>query len=277
MPTQEELLAEFYERRRRKERHSRVGAGFSDGAKKIENAGTGITAPVTAAELLDRVTMVCEVEFFGQAPVTFLTSAGGINAGTEVVTTLAAHGLTTADPVTYNAGGAEDVGLTDGAKYFVNVIAASTFSLHVSASDASGDLNRVDLSVSGAETHSFVPVIRDYPQGTLFSTGTFTVLMTAAGIYAAFGPGVSIAPSMTANTPANGLHTVVAYFEVRTVGTGVAVIFLDGVEVGRSDTGTFTAWGTAGATWAYMNGVTGIGLVTDLEVFPGFKPASVVG
>lgn len=181
MSTQQEV-SRRRNSRRRDERHARLGAGFSDGAKKIENAGTGIDAPVTAAEVLDRVTLVCEIEFF-------------------------------------NA----------------------------------------------------------YPNGVLFDTGIIDVQMVTAGDFTVNGPGVAGTFDMTVNTPANQIHTVVAYFEVRTVGTGLAVIHLDGLEVARSEVGTFTAWGTIGATWDYMNGITEIGNVSVLEVFPGFRPATVVG
>lgn len=182
MPSQETTLSQFYNRRRRRQRFLRLGAGFSDGAKRIESAGTGITAPVTAAELLGRVTMVFDVEFFGA-----------------------------------------------------------------------------------------------YPNGVMVDTGVLTFQLTTAGVFGGFGPGVTVVGSLSENIPPNSIHTVVVYFEVRTVGTGLTVYFIDGVEIARGEVGTFTAWGTAGATWDYMNGITDIGNVKALEVFPGFRPASVVG
>ena len=168
--------------RRRKERHARLGVGYSDGAKKIEAAGTGLASPVSAAELLDRVMLVCEVEFFGA-----------------------------------------------------------------------------------------------YPNGVLFDTGVIDVQMVTAGDFTVNGPGVSETFDMTVDTPPSGVHTVVAYFEVRTATTGLAVIHIDGLEVARSESGTSTAWGTAGTTWDYMDAITEIGLVGPLEVFPGFRPATLLG
>ncbi len=82
-------------------------------------------------------------------------TTSGVDGATEVVTTNDAHGLTTGDAVYYNdGGGAIGVGLTDGARYYVNVLTTTTLSLHVTKQDATSDTNRVDLTASGAETHA---------------------------------------------------------------------------------------------------------------------------
>ena len=82
-------------------------------------------------------------------------TTSGVNGATEVITTNAAHGFVDGDHVYYNdEGGVASVGLTDGAKYYVNNITTTTLSLHVSKTDAENDLRRVNLTASGAETHS---------------------------------------------------------------------------------------------------------------------------
>lgn len=88
---------------------------------------------------------------------TFVTDVTGVNAGTNRIGTVAAHGLTTGDPVVYSTRypGAEDVGLVDGTTYYVNVASTTTFSLHTTPTLAATDTGRVTLNTSGAETHAF--------------------------------------------------------------------------------------------------------------------------
>jgi hypothetical protein len=92
---------------------------------------------------------------YGPNRAQFITSAAGVDGTGEVITTDEAHGFSTGDHVYYNdEGGAESVGLADGGKYYVNNLSGTTLSLHVSKTDAEGDTARVDLTDSGAETHS---------------------------------------------------------------------------------------------------------------------------
>jgi hypothetical protein len=86
----------------------------------------------------------------------FTTDSGGVDATGNDITTSNAHGFTTGDAVYYNDnGGVASIGLTDGDRYYVNVISTTNFSLHVTKQDATTDTNRVSLSTSGAETHTF--------------------------------------------------------------------------------------------------------------------------
>jgi hypothetical protein len=92
---------------------------------------------------------------YGPDRAQFLTDNTGIDASGEVITTLAAHGFSDGDPVYYNdEGGSASIGLTDGDLYYVNSITSTTLSLHRTRTAATSDLRRVDLSTSGAETHS---------------------------------------------------------------------------------------------------------------------------
>ena len=80
----------------------------------------------------------------------------GVDAATEVITTDAAHGFADGDAAYYNNGGGSDtVGLTNLAKYYVNVITTTTLSLHLTRASAIADVARVNLS-DGAlgQTHS---------------------------------------------------------------------------------------------------------------------------
>lgn len=77
-------------------------------------------------------------------------TATGINAGTDVITTSAAHGLVNGDVVDYAAaGGLDAVGLAQGARYFVHVVNATQITLHLS-----NGANPVNLSVGAGETHA---------------------------------------------------------------------------------------------------------------------------
>ena len=81
---------------------------------------------------------------------------GGVDAGTEVITTDGNHGFTTGDEVYYNDNGGTSIGgLTDGNRYYANVISATTFSLHRSKHNAIADTNRINLTAGSTEQHTF--------------------------------------------------------------------------------------------------------------------------
>ncbi len=85
----------------------------------------------------------------------FTTDSGGVDAVGEDITTNETHGLATGDAVYYNDnGGVASIGLTDGNRYYVNVISTTNVSLHETRQDATTDTNRVPLNTSGAETHA---------------------------------------------------------------------------------------------------------------------------
>jgi hypothetical protein len=80
----------------------------------------------------------------------------GVDPATDVITTDAGHGFTTGDAVYYNnEGGGDSVGLTNGNKYYVRVITASTVSMHVTKAAAVNNSSLVALSDGAAgQTHS---------------------------------------------------------------------------------------------------------------------------
>lgn len=111
---------------------------------------------------------------------TFLTSASGIDATGEVITTDVAHSFVDGEAVVYSKdGGSAVVGLTEGTTYYVNSITTTTLSLHTSAANAIADSSRVNLSVDGTETHHLDPV-RYFPTSTVGTIGTtdFAVTIT---------------------------------------------------------------------------------------------------
>jgi hypothetical protein len=80
----------------------------------------------------------------------------GVDAGTEVITTNAAHGFTTGDAVYYNdEGGSDSIGLIDGYKYYVNVASTTTFTVHYTRAAAVAGSSDIDLNQGGTgETHA---------------------------------------------------------------------------------------------------------------------------
>jgi len=102
----------------------------------------------------------------------------GVDAGTDVITTNAAHGFTDGDAVYYNKeGGADNVGLTNAAKYYVHVLSTTTFSLHVTKAAALANSSKIDLSDGAAgQTHSIYS-----SKATIFndSAGVVTIGCTA--------------------------------------------------------------------------------------------------
>lgn len=92
---------------------------------------------------------------YGPDNATFSTDTSGIDAGTDTITTDEAHSFTDGDRVYYSdEGGVASIGLTDQAVYYVNAITTTTLSLHATFYDAANNLNRENLSTSGAETHA---------------------------------------------------------------------------------------------------------------------------
>lgn len=86
---------------------------------------------------------------------TFQTTSGVTGGATDEITTDEAHGFSTGDAVYYNDnGGAVSVGLTDGARYYVRAVSTTVVSMHVTRYDAQNNLNRVNLTSTGAEEHA---------------------------------------------------------------------------------------------------------------------------
>ncbi|GEM_PF-2798807 len=110
----------------------------------------------------------------------FLTSASGIDATSEVITTTNSHNFRDGDAVVYSKnGGTAAVGLTAGNTYYVNNISSTTLSLHSTAANAISDTSRVNLSVDGSETHLLDPVryVSASATGTV-GTGNFSAQIT---------------------------------------------------------------------------------------------------
>ena len=268
-------------RQSRQERYFRAGAGHVSPSNVIEAPDTGITPPIAGGEEALAATVSFSLEFFASHRAQFLTSGAGIDGATEVITTSAAHGFVNGDPVVYNAeDGVEDVGLTDGASYWVNAIAASTLSLHTSSSDAQSDTDRVDLTVSGAETHSLDKLFtRVYPAGTLLDTTEFQVTLSAVGSLELVGlvdGGITVDITDTTipggGQPPVGVHFVAVVFDPAGNRTG---LYLDGDQIGQAASTTYTDWSSG--TWEYMQGVVNAGTIGQLGVYPGFIPSTFVG
>lgn len=93
----------------------------------------------------------------------------------EQLNTDAAHGFTTGDAVYYNdEGGVATIGLTDGNKYYVNVVDTDTVTVHLTKSAALAGSSAVNLTTSGSETHSLysskAAVFNNTSSGTLTIT-----------------------------------------------------------------------------------------------------------
>ena len=80
-----------------------------------------------------------------------VTLSSGVNTTTDVLTTDAAHGLTTADPVRVRAtsGSTLSTGLAASTQYYARVLSTTTLTLHPTVSDANANTNRVDITATG--------------------------------------------------------------------------------------------------------------------------------
>lgn len=107
----------------------------------------------------------------------------------EQLNTDAAHGFTSGDAVYYNdEGGVETIGLTDGNKYYVNVVDTDTVTLHLTRAAAVAGSSAIDLTTSGSETQSLysskAAIFNDTSSGTLtitVSDGTAPSYRNASG------------------------------------------------------------------------------------------------
>jgi hypothetical protein len=127
-------------------------------------------------------------------------TTSGVNGSTEVVTTNAAHGFTTGDEVFYNKeGGSASIGLTDLAKYYVNVITTTTVSLHRTRAAATADSSRIDLTASGSETHSLYS-----GRASVFNDSGGLVTINISG----GGAGLSVRNGSGATTAVNNTKTL---------------------------------------------------------------------
>lgn len=87
---------------------------------------------------------------------TFNTT-GGVDGGTDIITTLFTHGFSTGDAVYYNDGGGTATpiaGAGDGGRYYVRSITTTTLSLHATKEDADSNVNLIALTSAGGEIHA---------------------------------------------------------------------------------------------------------------------------
>ncbi len=107
----------------------------------------------------------------------------------EQLNTDAAHGFATGDAVYYNdEGGVEGIGLTDGNKYYVNVVDGDTVTVHLTKAAAIAGSSAINLTTSGSETQSLysskAALFNDTSSGTLtigVSGGTTPSIRNASG------------------------------------------------------------------------------------------------
>jgi hypothetical protein len=100
---------------------------------------------------------------FPDRTITFQTDSGGINDTTEVITTDTAHGFSTGDGVYYGTdGGVATIGLTNNTLYYVRSLSAFTLAVYATRQNAIDDASRLDLTVSGAETHALTLIADPY-------------------------------------------------------------------------------------------------------------------
>lgn len=83
-----------------------------------------------------------------------VTLSTGVNTGTDVITTNATHGLTTADPVRVRAtaGSTLPTGLAATTQYYARAVSTTTLTLHPTAADATGNTNIVNITAVGSGT-----------------------------------------------------------------------------------------------------------------------------
>jgi hypothetical protein len=75
--------------------------------------------------------------------------------GTNEEIDIASHPYTTGEAVYYSdEGGTQDIGLTDQQKYYVQSVTSGSIALHLTKYGADNDVNRINLTAGGTETHA---------------------------------------------------------------------------------------------------------------------------
>lgn len=174
---------------------------------------------------------------YGPAARSFNTGTG-VDSGTDIVTTDAAHGYTDGDPIYYqDQGGSQNMGLTDGTLYYVNSQTSTTLTFHTTSANAIADTSRVNLTSTGTETHYI------YSAGAAIynnSGGAVTINITNAGSTPSIRN--SDGSSTTVNNAVNLTITVIDT-NTNPVPTAQTAVYRtsDNVELMNEDTETVTA------------------------------------
>jgi hypothetical protein len=198
---------------------------------------------------------------YGPAARSFNTGTG-VDSGTDIITTDAAHGYTDGDPIYYqDQGGSVTMGLTDGTLYYVNAQSSTTLSFHTSSADATADTSRVDLTSTGTETHYI------YSAGAAIynnSGGAVTINVTSGGsapsIRNSDGSSTTVNNSVTVTVTAKNANDLVAIESARVLmeaDTGGDLPSGDSVTITRSGataTVTHASHGMASGTQVVIRG-----------------------
>jgi len=191
----------------------------------------------------------------------------GVNGGTEVITTDAAHLFTTGEPVILNDdGGIETIGLTEGTTYYARALTGTTISLHTSAADAGTDTARVDLTASGGGAGETQHLYSGNAAIVNDSGGLVTINVVRGDTPAYRNVGAST--TVVNNNVQVSLTGMRENTEIRVYAAGTSTPELAGIEnatVGTVDDRSFAFTLAAG-------------LSVDIRIFAvAYEPADIVG
>ncbi len=85
---------------------------------------------------------------------TSTSAISSVDTGTDVVTTGAAHGLLTGQPVQFSTSGTLPAGLATSTTYYVNVASDTTFTAHTTNAAAVAGTGAVDITDTGTGSHT---------------------------------------------------------------------------------------------------------------------------
>lgn len=86
-----------------------------------------------------------------------VSTISSVDTVNSIITTSAAHGLSTADAVIYKTTGTAITGLVNQQLAYVNALSTTTFSLHPSTQDAYASANKYALTGAGSGTQTVSP------------------------------------------------------------------------------------------------------------------------
>lgn len=168
-----------------------------------------------------------------------------VDTSTDVITCSAAHGLSTADPVKVRAvpGATLDTGLSASTIYYWRTVAATTGTLHPTASDASGNTNTVNITAQGSGTRHII--------GTPSSPAEHDVWMDANGLNMRYGGSTTTLGGAVTAVNARSSNTIMAAGD-----KGALFVFTS------TFTQTLTAAATLGSKWFCYVRNDGTGVIT---------------
>lgn len=145
-------------------------------ALQAASSGTTLTATFVNEAVANRGVSVEQVLMNnGKARLISVTNTiTGTSNGSTVFGTTSVHGLTTGQPIKFaaEAGSSLDGNISESTIYYAHVLSTTTFSAHLTAADATNNVNAVAVSTASSGTRYLVSPPTSIREGQFYTDGT---------------------------------------------------------------------------------------------------------